>query len=67
MQTVMDSSNSEKQLDRCKIKLANRTQKRYLPTELAEVLGVLRHLHLLDLLTQASTIPSSCNIVICIV
>jgi hypothetical protein len=36
-----------------------------LSTELAEVLGVLRHLHFLDLLTQASTIPSSYNIVIC--
>jgi hypothetical protein len=37
----------------------------YLPTELAKVLGMLRYLHLLDLLTQASTIPGSCNIIIC--
>jgi hypothetical protein len=37
----------------------------YLPTELTEILGVLRYLHLLDLLTQASTIPGSYNIVIC--
>jgi hypothetical protein len=39
----------------------------YLPTELAKVLGMLRYLHLLDLLTQASTIPGSCNIIICYV
>jgi hypothetical protein len=34
-------------------------QKMYLPTELTEVLGVLRNLHLLDLLTQTGTIPST--------
>jgi hypothetical protein len=37
-------------------------QKMYLPTELTEVLGVLRNLHLLDLLTQTGTIPSTYNI-----